>query len=99
MEELWIEVRKLPKILIQIDFKKGRRNYFGKVKTEAKLIFMNLGELNLRSYRRREATAKHGFLAIRPDLLQCGLQCGLRMVIANTYGTYTSRGCDDDRLR
>ena len=72
MEEVWMEVMNSTKIPLHVDFQKGRKSYFGRVKTEAKLMFfMNIGELNLRSNRRREATAKFGGI-------QClvGVCCG-----------------------
>ena len=56
-----MEARKSSKVPLHLDFKRGRKEYFARTKIEAKLIFhMNVGELNLKMNRKKEAIAKYG---------------------------------------
>ena len=62
MEEVWNESRSSKKIPLHINFSKARKPYFGNPnKMEAKLeFFYQVGELNFKTNRRREAEAKFG---------------------------------------
>ena len=61
MYEVWRECRASPKIPLHLTYNKKRQFYFNKNKMEAKLLFnYYVGELNLRTNRRREAEIKFG---------------------------------------
>ena len=61
MFEVWSECRASPKIPLHLTYEKKRKFYFGRGKMEAKILFnYYIGELNLRTNRRREAEMKFG---------------------------------------
>ena len=72
MFQTWMDVVKSPKVPLHTNYTNKRKYYFNKPKMEAKLIFFYyIGELNVRTNRRREAEQKFGGV-------QClaGICCG-----------------------
>ena len=61
MYELWVECRASSKIPLHLNYEKRRQHYFNKSKVEAKIMFSYyVGELNLRTNRRKESERKFG---------------------------------------
>ena len=61
MYEVWTECRASSKVPLHLNYEKRRQHYFNRSKMEAKMMFFYyIGELNLRTNRRKEAERKHG---------------------------------------
>ena len=64
MYELWTECRASGKIPLHLSYEKRRQHYFNRSKLEAKMMFSYyVGELNLRTNRRKESERKFGGVA------------------------------------